>query len=205
MKISPSDIVTFLVIFVLVSGLTGLSMYREDKGSELPDDSFYFTSENGREYLFTEDGGTFIAYLPMSTGQYYTMGFRVDPRELSDTELEFSTVNTTSDAKSIYATVNPFDSAAKVGVAKLELARSISLINPVKITDAFNRDSDPINPDIPIKTCSDSTLTTLVIEFKIGNQDRVYMNEDCVVVEGKTADSLIESSDRLGYALVGIY
>jgi len=78
-------------------------------------------------------------------------------------------------------------------------------MNPVKITDAFIKDSDPIDPDVPIKTCSESTLDTLVIEFKLGYQDNVYMNGDCVVVEGKTADSLIEMSDRLGYALVGIY
>jgi hypothetical protein len=205
MKISPSDIVTFVVIFILVSGLTGLSLYREDKGAQLPDDSFYFTADNGREYLFAEDGGTFIAYLPMSSGQYYTMGFRVDPRELDGKSIDLVTVNATYAAKSIYLTVNPFDSPAKVGVAKLELARSISLMNPVKLTDAFIKDSDPIDPDVPLKTCNDSTADILVIEFKLGNQDKVYLNGDCIVVEGKTADSLIEMSDRLGYALVGIY
>ena len=101
-------------------------------------------------YLFAEDGGTFIAYLPMSTGQYYRMGFRVDPRELRDTPIDLATMNATYVAKSIYATVNPFDSPAKVGVAKLQLARSISLMNPVRITDAYTKDSDPINPDIII-------------------------------------------------------
>jgi len=78
-------------------------------------------------------------------------------------------------------------------------------MNPVQIIDAYTQDADPIDPDVPIKTCSDSTTETLVIEFKIGTKDEVYMNGNCVVVEGKTADSLIESSDRLGYALVGIY
>ncbi len=205
MKIKATDIVTFIVIFVLVSGLTGLSMYREDKNTQLPENSFYFTSDAGREYLFAEDGGTFIAYLPMSTGQYYRMGFRVDPRELRDTPIDLATMNATYVAKSIYATVNPFDSPAKVGVAKLQLARSISLMNPVRITDAYTKDSDPINPDIPIKTCNDATAETLVIEFKIGTKNEVYMDGNCVIVEGNNADSLIESSDRLGYALVGIY
>ncbi len=205
MKIKATDIVTFIVIFVLVSGLTGLSMYREDKNTQLPENSFYFTSDTGREYLFAEDGGTFIAYLPLSTGQYYTMGFRVDPREIRETPIDLATTNATYAAKSVYATVNPLDSPAKVGVAKLQLARSISLMNPVQITDAYTQDSDPIDPDVPIKTCGDATSETLIIEFKIGTKDEVYMDGNCVVVEGKTADSLIESSDRLGYALVGIY
>ena len=61
------------------------------------------------------------------------MGFRVDPRELRDTPIDLATMNATYVAKSIYATVNPFDSPAKVGVAKLQLARSISLMNPVRI------------------------------------------------------------------------
>ena len=190
MKIKATDIVVFAVIFILVIGLGGMAGYKTDKDSKLPENSFYFTSENGGDYLIAEDRGTFIAYLPMHTGQYYKMGFRLDPRELREITLDFDTVTSTHNANSIYVSVNPDDPGGKVGVAKLELVRSISLTNPVKITDSFVKDSDPINPDIPIKTCSDSTSTSLVIEFKIGNQDKIYMDRECVVVEGKTADSL---------------
>ena len=205
MKIKATDIVTFAVIFVLVIGLGGMAGYKSDKDSKLPTNSFLFDSLNGREYLVAEDGGTFIVYLPLDTGQYYTMGFRLDPRELRNLELDLSTLNATYNAKTIYTSVNPDDPGAKVGVAKLGLVRSISLVNPTKITESFVKDSDPINPDIPIKNCDDSTPENLVIEFRIGSQDKVYLAEDCVVIEGKDADSLIEVSDRLGYALLGVY
>ena len=92
-----------------------------------------------------------------------------------------------------------------MAVAVLELDRAISLLNPVKITEAFYKEAVPENPNVPLKGCKDSTADQVIIEFRIDAQESVYVEDKCVVVEGTSSNSLIKASTRLGYALVGIY
>ncbi len=205
MRIKAADIVTFAVIFVLVSGLTGLSMYKEDKDTQLPDNSFIIESGNGGQYRIDEYDGQFYAFLKLSNGADYYLAFRTDPRELDSISIDLEAIDIISSANKIYTSVNPEDTGGKVAVAVLELDRAISLLNPVKITEAFYKEAVPEDPNVPVKGCKDSNSDQVIIEFRIDSQESVYVEDKCVIVEGTSSNSLIKASTRLGYALVGIY
>ena len=205
MKIKAADIVTFAVIFILVSSIGGLTVYKKDKDTQLPDNSFIIESGNGGQYRIDEYDGQFFAFLKLSNGADYYLGFRTDPRELDSITIDLEAVTIISSANKIYTSVNPEDTGGKVAVAVLELDRAISLLNPVKITEAFYKEAVPENPNVPLKGCKDSTADQVIIEFRIDVQESVYVEDKCVVVEGTSSNSLIKASTRLGYALVGIY
>ena len=46
-------------------------------------------------------------------------------------------------------------------------------------------------------TCADATNVTKVINFRLGNETRVYSEGGCMIVEGTDYDSMIKASDKV--------
>jgi len=204
MKIKTADIVTFAVIFILVSSILGLYTFKDDQKGQIPENAFYY-----QDYLVYEDqDGFFTMIFLLTNNQQIPVQFRLDPRELSTISIDRGTVNLVQNADKIYTTFNPNEKqVGKIQVAVLEVSRLISLVNAKgpSIIESFSEDTNPITLDIPLRTCTDSTAEELVIQFEIGNTNEIVKISDCVKVIGKDNDALINSADRLGYALVGIY
>jgi hypothetical protein len=56
----------------------------------------------------------------------------------------------------------------------------------------------------PVKECKDADKATGVIMLVLGNENKVYSQDDCVIVEGQTYFDLIRSADRFLLALLGV-
>jgi hypothetical protein len=205
-KFKGADFITFLVIFILVTSIFGLYTNRPQTDQQVaPEPSFFY-----EEVAFYEQSdGFFGVYLQRSDGQVQPISFRLDPRTMNDILIESDLNQKIRNATKIYTSYNPNldTSYAKMAVAIGEVTRLLPLItvNRAVSKNAFTEDANPIDPNVPIKTCKDATLEYPVIEFEIGNQNRVNSEGFCINVIGKNADDLILSADRLGYSFVGIY
>ena len=60
------------------------------------------------------------------------------------------------------------------------------------------------NSTVPVIDCSDVSDSVAVMRFQLGSSNRVYHQNDCVLVEGVDADGLMLASDRLAYHLLGV-
>jgi len=205
-KIRGADVITFIVIFVLITSIFGLYTNRPQSNQQSAPEPSFFHNEIA---FYEQSDGFFGVYLQRSDGQVQPVSFRLDPRTMDDILIETNLNQKIRNATKIYTTYNPNldTSYSKVAVAIGEVTRLLPLItvNRAVSKNAFTEDSDPVNPDVPIKTCSDATLEYPVISFEIGNQNRVNSEGFCIHVTGKNADDLILSADRLGYSFVGIY
>ena len=153
-KIKSTDIITFFTVFILTSSLFGLSFIKDNEEEFiLPDNVFEYNSKlNNGTYYVEEEDSVFIVYLPLSNGQYYKMGYRLDPRLINNYEYHSDVLNLIQSNNKIYLSTNPNIIDGKINVAILELANSISLAgldSNTKMIESFTEDSNPINPKFP--------------------------------------------------------
>ena len=75
---------------------------------------------------------------------------------------------------------------------------------PVKaaFTESTNKSSAMVIPEI---TCSNATKSMGVIYMKLGENNQIYLEEQCVIVQGVDAEGLVMTSDKLAYLLLGAF
>ena len=206
-KIKSTDIITFFTVFILTSSLFGLYSFKDSEEEFiLPDNVFEYTSKlNNGSYYVEEDDNVFLVYLPLSNGKFYKMGYRLDPRLIYNYEYPEEVTNLIKSKNKIYLSTNPNIVDGKINVAILELVNSISLSSissNTKMIEAFTEDSNPINNEVPLKSCRSKDF---VIEFNIvDSNEGVYIGDNCIQINASDSDSLINYADAIGYGLVGI-
>ncbi len=204
-KLKASDFITFLVIFVLVTSIFGLYVNRQDtKEQNSREPSFFY-----EDIAFYENPDGTVIVLLQAQDRTLPVEFNLDPRTMSDISIERNIKSKIRNSTKIYASFNP--NANKATPARIigaitELARITPFVtvNRVSPSLAYTEDTDPIDPDTPIKTCNDATIEAPVLIFEIGEENKVYSEGYCVHLVGKNGDDLMLSADRMSYAMVGI-
>jgi len=107
-----------------------------------------------------------------------------------------------------FFTLDPYGSN-KLVVARNELSRILGVADfslfDIPGYGAFTKDvyDEEGNLSYPLKVCADDTGRQGVIWFKLGDENRVYI-DDCIIVEGKDYDEIIRASDRFVYGILRI-
>ena len=161
-------------------------------------------------YTFEEDGKEHQKVIPLRYG----------PKEMSDIIVEKEVDNLlllkTGDEDSlreiIYITQDPIlvdvtnrDSI----VASLEIMKVIGDYSfgvykiPIKMAYTINKTSGA--DDLPIITCNDVRDHQGVILLKIGENNRIYSDNGCIILEAKSNKDLIRVSDRLILDILGVF
>jgi len=156
-------------------------------------------------YTFFElKDGTYGTYV-LANGQKIPIAFRLDPRNASEYYIQDGVVNTILRSGKLYITFNPNqEDLGKIAVASAEISRITGLYG-INTIGAFTEDSNPINPEVPIRTCADVSNTTSVILMEISNTTEVVLDSgNCIHVRASNPDELILIADKLGYNLLGI-
>ncbi len=179
---------------------------------------------NGRssQYKFTiEKAGSVIVYRPhvFINNQEYIYAFRNKPQQLEELKIEgdlgpilkrpaLTTVYVTRDLNvsaltgdSASIAVAPLDAILnkirESSIYKLEFRREFtekSLDNPGKI---------PVDCDTANKSIIKHKL--LVIYIRLAEENKIRIDDNCIIVEGKDADGMIKSAEKLGYYLLGVF
>ena len=137
-------------------------------------------------------------------GKQIPIEFRLDPRQAKDIPIADSAIESLATATKTYIVFDPNQpDLGYFGVASAEISRILSLYN-IETVGAFSRDSNPINPSVPLKTCNDASKTTTVITLSLANYTAINYDNNCVRISGKTTNDLILAADKLGMHLLGI-
>jgi hypothetical protein len=153
-------------------------------------------------YALPDD--TFGTFIKGENGKDIPIAFRLDPRNASNISIDNTSVEQILNSQKIYVIVDPDETElGKIAVAAAEISRIPPLYN-IAVVGAYSKDSNPPNPSVPIRTCSDVSSTTSIIYLNVGNTTGIENIKGCIHITGKTADDLILAADKLGYNLVGI-
>ncbi len=138
----------------------------------------------------------------INNGQdHYYITMRHDPRTLEDIELE-SNLKEKILKKELFITMEPNATGLSV-IAGTELSKILGspfLFN-IPTHGALLRDA---GNNAPVKTCRDVNETTAIIKFQIGEENRVYSEGDCVIVEAGDELNLTRVADRLSLTVLGV-
>ena len=206
------------IVFVMVGSIAGIAVYNTDDTPPPTDLSNLGMNEDSIEvngYYFNEDAalGGFVALVSDQQGNALSVPFRSDPRNLSQITIEDDTLITLANAQSVYITFDPntedFEETKNgVQVAMAQVSRLVNRVSAYGVypTGALTADvpNETYDDQIPIKSCNDSTETIAVIFFTIGQGNRAFMQDDCIIISGNTPDDILDVADKYGMYLVGL-
>ncbi|MDP3917915.1 MAG: hypothetical protein Q8Q30_01940 [Candidatus Woesebacteria bacterium] len=192
-------IIFFLVVLVL---FTGFIFFRESsKINEIVFDYGKFkvqkVNSNGIEAYRTE-----IFINENQEPNYITL--RHNPRNLENISVEISDLKSKLLKDELFISMEP-NATGKSVIAGTEISKIIG--NPflfnIPSHGALLRD---IGNNAPVMTCSDanSNKSVAVIEFRAGEENKIYSDGECVIAEAITEDDLIRVADRISYTALGI-
>jgi len=195
-------IVAFIVIVMAASSI-GFMFGDDDSNQEkeqLPENAI----QVGNYTFYDLGNNAFGTYVVIDNNQKQLVQFRLDPREAGNVSLDEKALMDIVSAKKIYITSDPLGKdLGNVAVAAYQISRIIGL-SSIPTVGAYTRDSEPPNPDVPLKTCNDATNTTTVIVLEAGDFTGVSEKDYCVHISGTNNTEMIKAADKLGMNLLGI-
>jgi hypothetical protein len=136
------------------------------------------------------------------------------PEELEPIYLEEGINNKILNKKKVYITQDPDLDKLTNGRASISyfiIARviygddSVSKFTGYRIPvdGAFTRESN--NSNASIINCEDVSENLGVILFKLGDETKIYSENDCVILEAKNPQDLRRVAIKLTYSLIGVF
>ena len=126
---------------------------------------------------------------------------RNDPRAMEDITIE-DNLKEKILKKELFITMEPNATGLSV-IAGTEISKIIGspfLFN-VPTHGALLRDA---GNNAPVRTCNDVNETTSIIQLQIGDENKIYSEGDCVIVEANDELNLTKAADRLALTILGV-
>jgi len=184
--------------------LTGRHIYESPKGSE-------FT------FLETKAGDVDLYELQVYAERYgvehlYQIPFRNLPRDVEFIPIQEGVgkkvLNAVGkkvlNARGVYITLDP-NLKADASIGAIEIASVIGTADfgvfKIPTEGAFTETTDI---DYSVKTCEDAKDGVVVINLRLEDENRIYAEGDCIIVQGDSYVNLIKSSERLLYSVLTV-
>ena len=141
-------------------------------------------------------------------GTWYTkvngkqLAFHYFPSDLEDINLSNEIVDKMKNTNMIYFTYNP-ESRYREDIAMLGFELTNILWQDFKIyaTKGLTKNN---TFNAPVIDCNNATITIPVIYFNESNQTEIYLNNNCIVLNGRTGIDFLVLKERLLYGLFGV-
>ena len=212
MKTEPAIFLLFLLFIALIGGIYGFAKYKESKHY------FIYHGTNGDYRIDIQTIGNQTDYYlyAVSQNKLYLTPLRKKPQDVEPIPLEknlLGKLQNSEGPKTVYITqdystplktgqlsIINFNELGKIlgkaeyGIYKLDVHGAF--------TDSTNRSREL---EIPQIDCANTTSKTAVIYLKLGEQNRVYSSDDCIIVEGKDTEGLTLATNKFAYYLLGVF
>jgi len=159
-----------LIILIMVGGAL-------DLGSVDEEDVYEY---KGLKFVQANEG--WLTYLPDGRKVFILN----NPAELENMTINYIELSRLNMLQKIYISTNPEE---RVRNALMEFYREIQL-RPLKVP-ACTVDV-PKCAELPIRTCNDTSETVGVIIFREANETNVELGNNCLVIEGKYPDKVVD-------------
>ncbi|MBI2148624.1 hypothetical protein HYU23_03005 [Candidatus Woesearchaeota archaeon] len=172
-----------------------------------------YDGRNG-EYKITSSkvGNTIFYHVSVDVNNNeYIYSFRNHPVDLEDIYLEpglLAKLNRPDGLKIAYITqdielANMTDSDSVLAIAAFEqiLTGNFGIYNVPLIntyTENFVKSKRPIN-------CTNVSDNVAVIYLRVGDETRVYSENDCIIIQGRGGNGLVRAAEKFAYYLIGVF
>ena len=191
--------VVVILLLIFIMGSFGLYIYQKNRYKDVYFDYNGFTVHNKVD----ESGNSLyqIKIYVKDDKQPYLISTRYSPLDLEDISVSYSRNDVLK--KEIFITMDSKASAISV-LAATEISKITGnyFIYGVPTHGAL---TEPVEgKKVEVKTCNDVTEDQAIILLKQGENSKIYSENGCVILEGKSEYDLIKVANKLILNLLGV-
>ncbi len=160
-------------------------------------DEFY--TYNG--FDFAKIGGTWFTEIQIEN-RGYIVEARFGPREVEDIHIDYGVYEKVTGADEIFVSV-PKDPGPVIAIAGIEIVRITGTYYEILNIPTRGAALEP-DGDLIVKTCEDAGNGTAVIVLDYGDETKVYLEDECIIVQGTDEWEIVRAADRLVFSLLQI-
>lgn len=187
-------------IFVYLNSKTGWLQANNPTTYEYSNGETTFLINRINDMGYT--GSQIMFYFPNSN-KPYALDLRYGPLELEDVSVDRSIKQRILDDTTIFFTIDPNAGlTGKTTLAAYELTKVLN--NEYFFYIPVNSSMTSDYKDYPVKTCEDANRAETVFWLRLGKDNSIKTEGNCVILTGRTEDDLIKEADRIVLHLLGI-
>ncbi len=182
-----------LIVVLIIIGALGIAFYK-----------IRYRDNYTYKDFKVEKTPTGWAVLAFVNEQPYLLNLRHDPKSIEDIEINKNIREQLLSKPTSYITLKP-NLTGKSVIAAVEIANIISRRLGIFNIETIGAITEPIedNPT-PIITCNDITPYQNVIWLRIGKETKVFLENECIIVQGTEEEEITRAADRLIYEVLTI-
>ena len=132
----------------------------------------------------------------------YLIETKYHPMDVEDIKIDFNPKSVIKNKQHIYVAIDPYDTrlTGKTTIAGMELKALIEPFFKTAVTSAFTKEKN----NYTLKTCPEQNKTEAVFLLAIGNETKIFKNDNCIILEAITQEDLIKEADAVIFRLLSI-
>ena len=182
-----AKIMVFFMAFIMIGSVFGVIFFG------------YNQQENKVKYnnaVFVEKEGLWSAKINNKEAVFNYL-----PTDVTDVDIESAVLDRISDIIEIDPTSEVNNSFKEyIALAQHQMTLTLNNFN-IYVRVGFTTENEF---NMPIVTCKDATSNVPVVYFIESNQTKVYLENNCIIAEGKDGFDFLRIKDRLLYSIFGI-
>ena len=212
MKKETTALLILAIITVAVLAVVGIAKYREHQHY------FIYKGANGDYRIESHTIGNVTDYYvyALSENKLYLTPLRKTPQDVQNISLEpnlLDKINRPKGVQRVYITQD-YETANATGQLSIIALQDIGKIlgkasygiYKLNVQGAFTHSTARSRDlDVPEISCANVNETVSVIYLTLGQENKVYSDKDCIIVEGKDADGLTLAANKFAYYLLGVF
>ena len=182
-------------------------------------DSLNSRSNSAKSYIYLGDGGDYLIeevenqgiifyHIYVSDGvKNFVYPMRYSPRNVEDVSLS-GRLDRFTIRPIVYVTQDPElieKTQSQSIVAATEFGRILAASEFGVYDSQLEYTHTSGDGLISVKTCEDTGDGVAVVHIREGEGPSVFVESDCVIVQGANAEELIQAADALSYHLLGVF
>lgn len=203
------------ILFTLLLLVGGVIFYAKHRDQER---FFIYHGTNGdyRIELFVNGNQTDYYVYALSQETLYRIPLRKSPKDVENIPLEqglLKKIQRPEGTQHVYLTED-YDTPNKTGqlslISLIDIGKILGNaeygIYKLNVQGALTTSTEhSLELEVPKITCSNVNSTTAVIYLTLGETNKIYSQDDCIIVEGKDAEGITLAANKLAYYLLGVF
>jgi hypothetical protein len=180
-------VISLFIVFIMVSSVIGY-MFGSGGAEKYEYNDHSFIKRNNNEWLLKYNGENLI--------------FNLFPEQVEDIEVNFDVSEALGGKAEIDTTFDPDDELAEaIALAQYTFSEVITKTSDSFVMVGMTEENEF---DLPIINCEDATDKVPVLYFKKSDSTSVELEDNCIIIEAKSAIDILAVKDRILYGLLGI-
>ncbi len=181
------NVISIFIVLLMVFSILGIMLGKDEGEQTKKYNGYKFVARDNKWLVNVDKKWVDFDYFPTAVED---IGVDAEIRKrILDTEM-------------IHITFDPADVTESMDKTRFDLTNLLANLYGIYAASSVTQNSTQYN--LPIITCENTTVFVPVIEIRVENQTKAYLEEDCIIIQAESAEDMIKLRDSIIYHILGI-